>query len=382
MSISEARRGNLLDERRMLSRVAVADWWQILANLVEGRRVAGCDWPQSTKDHVQELARTALRFTRPDGSVAFGPGGVVDGRAKSLRSLAVLLGDAGIATVGRWWYGKRKSCSLEGPPPLPAFGDLSRALAMLRADWGKTGDSLAVDARDPAMPRVDLTIGGRPIVGPTWPGTHGPARMRLWITSSTADCAEWSVGTGGARIVRTAILLRNRGLAILAQQGATTSDGVCSRIALGEGVAARPIAKSRVLMLKPVGSGSPTSAIPLALNPEGGGSFAEEGGLLSLTAPTAVGSRVWLPILFSWDKDRIRKAVRWRLLTVSEKGRICRSDKAFAARVSWGLGDGLVIYRSLAKPATRTFLGYQTSARLFIGLLSAEGNVTPLLRVE
>ena len=381
-SIRDAGTSRYLDDRRILDRLPITDWWGVLTNLLEAQRQTGCDWPQSDKERVGELARTALRFTRPDGSVAFSPEGAVDDRARSIRSLAVALGDVGIATVVRWWYGKRGLSSSDGPPPLPAFGDLSRPLAMLRADWGKTGDSLAVDARDPAVPRVELCVGGRPVVGPTWPGTHGPARMRLWLTSSTADCAEWSVGTGGARIVRTAILLRNRGLAILAQQSAPTSEGGCSQIALGEAVATRRIARSRALMLKPGGGGPPTCAIPLALDPEGGGSFVADGGALSLRAPAAVGSQVWLPILFSWDKDRVRKTARWRLLTVSEKGRICPSDRAFAARVSWGSGDGLIVYRSLAKPATRTFLGHQTTARLFVGLFSSEGNVTPLLYVE
>lgn len=379
----DAPTSRTLDDLRVIDRLPVAEWWGVLTRVVEARHVAGADWLQGDRDRVRELARTALRFTRPDGSVSFGPVGLVDDRIRSIRSMAAALDDAAIATVARWWFGKRGVSSLfEGPPPLPAFGDLQRPLAMLRADWGKTGEWLAVDARDPSVPRVELSIGGRPLVGPTWPGTLGPARMRLWTTSSTADCAEWSVGTGGARIVRTAILLRGRGLAILAQQGAPTSGDACSRIALGEDVTTRPIANSRVLTLKPGVAGSSACAIPLALNPEAGGSFVADDGVLSLTTPTDSRSRVWLPIVFSWAKDRARRIARWRHLTVSEKGRICPSDRAFAARVSWGLGDGLIVYRSLAKPASRTFLGYQTSARLLVGLFSAEGNVTPLLQVE
>lgn len=381
-SLRDALAARSLDERHILQRLPVAEWWQALADLVEARCATGRSWPQADKDRVRELARTALRFTRPDGSVAFSPGGADQNRARSIRSLAVVLDDVGLGTVARWWYGRRGTSDSDGPPPLPAFGDLARPLAMLRADWAKMGDSLAVDARDPALPRIELCIGGKPFIGPTWPGTHGPARMRLWHTSSTADCAEWSVGTGRAQIVRTAILLRNRGIAILAQQSAPTDEAACSRITLAPEIATQPIANSRALRLKPDSGGSTTCVIPLALDPEGGGSFHANGGSLLLTAPTAAGPRVWLPMLFSWDKDRIRKTARWRLLTVSEKGRICPSDRAFAARVSWGLGDGLVVYRSLARASTRTFLGHQTSARLLVGLFSAKGTVTPLLQVD
>jgi hypothetical protein len=41
----------------------------------------------------------------------------------------------------------------------------------------------------------------------------------------------------------------------------------------------------------------------------------------------------------------------------------------------------LLIYRSLAKPASRSFLGYHTSSRFFVGRFDAEGDVTPILQI-
>jgi hypothetical protein len=71
------------------------------------------------------------------------------------------------------------------------------------------------------------------------------------------------------------------------------------------------------------------------------------------------------------------------LLTVSEKSRICPPDVAFAARITWGRSETLVVYRSLALPAIRTFLGYQTHARFLVGLFSHEsGDVEPLLNLD
>ena len=70
------------------------------------------------------------------------------------------------------------------------------------------------------------------------------------------------------------------------------------------------------------------------------------------------------------------------MLTVSERSKICRPGAAFAARIGWGLGDGLVVYRSLTRAAPRAFLGHQTSSRFLIGQFSAEGHVIPLLSID
>ena len=58
-------------------------------------------------------------------------------------------------------------------------------------------------------------------------------------------------------------------------------------------------------------------------------------------------------------------------------------DTAFAARVTWGRDETLVVYRSLGRPALRAFLGHQTTARFLVGLLHRpKGTVEPLLKLE
>jgi hypothetical protein len=89
-----------------------------------------------------------------------------------------------------------------------------------------------------------------------------------------------------------------------------------------------------------------------------------------------------MPILVSWDAVRNRKPVQWRVLTVSEKSRVCPPNVAFAARARWGRGETLVVYRSLASPGLRAFLGHQTRARFLIGSFSTDGEVTPLVSLE
>jgi hypothetical protein len=111
------------------------------------------------------------------------------------------------------------------------------------------------------------------------------------------------------------------------------------------------------------------------------GSFRRDGREL-VVRQRPEGRRAWRPLLLSWEPGRDRKSVQWRTLTVTQERRVCAPETAFAVRVSWGRDETLVVYRSLARPATRAFLGHQTSAQFLIGLFNRDGEVEPLLNVE
>jgi hypothetical protein len=87
-------------------------------------------------------------------------------------------------------------------------------------------------------------------------------------------------------------------------------------------------------------------------------------------------------VLVSWDAARNRRALHWRALTVAEKSRACPPGVAFGARVSWGRGETLLVYRSLGPPALRSVLGHQTRARFLVGLFTPDGDVEPLVKVD
>jgi hypothetical protein len=107
----------------------------------------------------------------------------------------------------------------------------------------------------------------------------------------------------------------------------------------------------------------------------------EKGRRLSLRLASH-GRRCWLPLLVSWDPVRHRKRLSWRVLTVVENSKVCPADVAVAVRVSWGRAETYVIYRSLARPAPRSFLGFQTKAKLFLGQFDPDGLVKPLVSVD
>jgi hypothetical protein len=201
--------------------------------------------------------------------------------------------------------------------------------------------------------------------------------------------AEWSFQVGRARVTRTALLLRGRRIALLADQveiaaGANGAE-VAWRIALPSGVEASPLARSAGWTLAPP-RGSPLARlVPLALPWRGGsgarGTFPRDGRDLRLCQPCP-GRRCWLPVLASWDPLRNRQAIQWRVLTVGEKSQVCPPDRAFAARVTWGRSETLLLYRSLAPPALRSVLGHQTRARLLVALFNGDGTVTPIVSLD
>jgi hypothetical protein len=189
-----------------------------------------------------------------------------------------------------------------------------------------------------------------------------------------------------------ALLLRDRKLAVLAEklEGEPPSDEPWEvRFGLPSGVTVEPVPDSRALLFRGTRKGSTAQAIPLALpalpyETERGGFHIQTEDTrqrLCLKLQTR-GRRCFLPLLVSWDAVRHRKRLHWRVLTVSERAKKCPSEVAFAVRVSWGRSESFVIYRSLAAPAPRAFLGHQTRSKFLLGVFKEDGTVEPLVNVD
>ena len=357
-----------LDADGLPRRWPVAQWWGALELLA----AAGVD-PSTASG----LLRSALRFARPGGGELFGAGGAPPGRGATLRRLAGLWADPGLVEVARRWAPSAALRLLDpAPPPMPAAASAEVALAALRPDWSARGDLLAVDQRGPGL--VELIGGGRPLLGPSWGlGDAASApKPTAWTTGMHADCAEWTYRRGPVRVTRTAVLLRTRSMALVAEQ----RDGVDPSpmvVGLAAGVEAARVGDSRLVAL-----GRSARVAPLGLSAEVDrsqtGGLAVEGRSLVLTQPSAA-PKTWLPLLVTWAG---RGPTGWRLLTVAEKSAACPPGVAFAARVMFGRGDGLVVYRSLGPPALRSFLGHQTNARFLVGTFDEDGDVKVLLRLD
>lgn len=383
-----------LDEEGVPRRLAPEWWGACVDRLGEAARALGEAWPVEPGGRVAGLARAWLRYARPDGSAVFGPGAVVGAGRRTARAAMAVDADPGLAKVLDWWFPAISGRDVAmAPPPLPTDIRRDRPLAMLRPDWSRQGDLAAVDHRaagDASL--VELRGLGRRWLGPRWdsigppdaPPTGRP-RFVHGASSSSADVYEWSFRLGAATVTRSLVLVRGRRLALLAEQvdGAGGPEGW--RVDLDPGVTVRPIPETRGLFLVGPGGRPMAQALPLGLPCAPGsderGTFGLEDGRLALRQADA-GRRRWRPLLVSWEGLRNRKAVVWRTVTVAEKSKACEPGVAFAARAAWGLDEGIVLYRSLAKPGLRSFLGHQTRARFLLGGFNRSGDVEPWLTVE
>jgi hypothetical protein len=381
--------GRELDPDGVPRRLPVAEWSRCLAELAVARRRRVAGWPEFFDARVEGLFRQTLRFSRPDGTPVFGPAGRDAAAGSLFRSWAEELPDPGLSTVVDWWFpsGERR----HAPPPLPAHSCPDRPLAMLRANWQARGDLMAIDHRDGGLAcGFELRGQGRSWLGPWWGSTlegdpDGRARPSLWASNSSADLLEWTFRVGSVRVVRAALLLRGRKLALLADQveGGGPSPGM--RIGLAEEITAEALPGSRALGLVTARGRTAAQVLPLGLPgnpyPTDRGSFVPAGPALELRQARD-GRRAWLPLLVSWEPARHRKGVRWKPLTVSERSKVTPPDVASAVLVAWGRDEMLVIYRSLARPALRAFLGHQTGARFLVALFTRDGELEPIVKVE
>ncbi len=385
--------GRHLDEAGLPRTGAVGDWAAWLGRIQDALDVRSEGLPDPLVERAGALSRSVLRFCRPDGRLAWS---VEDDPAAAtvLRRWATGRGDEGMATVLGWWgFGDRRPGAGPGasasPPPLPAVGATDRPLAILRANWGRRGDFLAVDGRSRSdRAWLELVGGGIGWLGPGWvagPGEPGPAHGRgpcRWLSTSNADLFEWSSRTATGRLTRTVALLRGRPLALIATAHESRSGPVGeveSRFDLMPGVVATPLPDARGLVLRH--GRERATLLPLGLPSWSGtterGSMTVEDGRV-VVRQRADGRRAWLPIVVRWGPWP-RPAPRWRRLTVVQESRVVAADRAVAARVAWGRDDGLVVYRSLDGPALRSFLGYQTESPLIVGLFDREGKLRPLV---
>lgn len=382
-----------LDPDGVPHRLAVGAWLEALARLAEAGEARPSSSFEEIEARVDGWFRAALRFTRPGGVPVFCDGGTNQVGPEVFRSWAKRLEDPGLSTVLDWWF-PSSAHRRHAPPPMPSDARPDRPLAVLRPNWLADGDLIALDHRVPGpTTRFELFGKGRAWLGNAWtsPTVEGArvskARPVRWTSGGSADHCEWSFRVGTARVVRSVVLLRGRRLAILGEQWEGPGDPGEFRMGLAESVQAEAMPESRALRLVPERARQRAQVFPIGLPrlpyETERGSLRQVGRELVLRQPMAAGQkRTWRPLVVSWDPDRNRRPAHWRTLTVTERSRECPPGTAFAARISWGRDDTLLIYRGLARPGLRAFLGHHTKATFLVALFDREGEVSPLVKVE
>jgi hypothetical protein len=382
-----------LDPDGVPRRLPVGCWLPALARLADAAESRPASSFEEIEARVDGWFRAALRFTRPGGVPVFEASRADRVGPELFRNWAKRLEDPGLSTVLDWWF-PSPARRRHAPPPMPSDARPDRPLAVLRPNWLADGDIIAVDHRVPGpTTRFELFGRGRAWLGSSWTTTVpkdlrvSKARPVRWTSEGSADHFEWSFRVGTARVLRSAVLLRGRRLAILGEQWDGPGDPGEFRLGLAANIHAEAMPESRGLELLPERARQRAQIFPIGLPrlpfETDKGSLRQIDSEIVLREPMmAAQRRIWRPLVVSWDPKRNRQPVHWRTLTLTESSRECPPGTAFAARITWGRNDTLLIYRSLAKPALRAFLGHHTKAAFLVALFDREGEVQPLVKVE
>jgi hypothetical protein len=105
----------------------------------------------------------------------------------------------------------------------------------------------------------------------------------------------------------------------------------------------------------------------------------ERGLELRLSRPSA--QRLYAPLLFDLDAERIFRPATWRTLTVAENRAVVPHDVAVGYRAQLGKEQWL-IYRSLAAQGNRTVLGQNLVSEFLAARFNRNGEAEPLLEIE
>ncbi|MDP1797334.1 MAG: hypothetical protein Q8K78_07630 [Planctomycetaceae bacterium] len=268
--------------------------------------------------------------------------------------------------------------------------------ALLRSDWSAKADTVAVTHHE-ALPQLDVTIAGEPIIHGPWALQLriGDAQIELadewscicWETDPEADYVELQMcGPGKLRVERMILLSRTDQFLFVADSISGVKNErieYASQLPLVPGLTATADTETRQGQLR--GPRSRVRVIPLGLPADRVHSTPHEctitDGAIRLKH-IAEGRGLLAPLVLDWHPSRRNSTVDWKPLTVTEEGKILRSDQAAGYRLRIGSSQWL-FYRSLQSTGmSRAVLGHHSFNETVIARFDKAGDVEPLLMIE
>ena len=275
------------------------------------------------------MGSSLLRFSRADGTATtlFGSKEDASRARANLLTFAGIYPRTGEARVIGWWLAAGSASCRTPVAGVVEPGASPRGLARRLA---KNDDLLCLDQRNGESSTAFELIGsGVSWLGPDWrlagaTGSAARARPVCWVSNSQVDLAEWSFRAVGLRLTRTTVLLRGLRMAILGDQieGRPWSrhpcDAVCPTSRRSGGADCRESGASCSGRPQPVvGSGPSRSRCPALPYETDRGHFRDSEGRPRVEREPARPALL-APLVVSWDAQRNRKRLSWRVLTVSE----------------------------------------------------------------
>jgi hypothetical protein len=343
--------------------------------------------------------RQCLAMTRDDGSQMLA--GTATGRDTATLFEAALnrFGDDEDRAIADqafpWRSSYRAASQAETYFPDSAANSEWAKVAVLRPNWLRGSARMVVDYRDPAM-QTELTVGDRTLWTGRWTtDVSVDGRMvdpvsdweeLCWHSDDDVDYLELQLELEGDwRLQRQLLMVREDKFlfaadALLGQRPATIRYESC--LPLAEDVVCRPEKETRESYL--VHRQLAGLVLPLALpewrSAQADGCLKADGSQLwqvrELNAP-----RMYLPLFVDLDRNRLRKPVTWRHLTVGCRLQNEPPSAAAGYRVQIGREQWL-FYRSLGPAENRTLLGQNLLHEFYAARFGVDGTTEDLLAID
>ena len=343
------------------------------------------------------LVLQTLRLSRHDGSQMLSSDAAGQWSRALLEAALALGGDAEDREIAESILPGRKSPQQKSKAklPSPAVHSEWATAAVMRRDWTRSSDQLAVAYNDRRLV-LELNTSNQTIFS----GLCNPSLQFngeeltieedwdevCWQSDSDLDYIELETKLSQRFKVQRQILLarQDRFLFIADAVMGETSGDISYRhvLPLCDGVTFRPETETHDGML--VGRKRLGAVLPLQL-PEWRaerepGSLRQVSGGLELQQ-SFHGQRLLAPLLIDLDPQRTGKPITWRRLTIAQNLEALRADVATGYRVQIAKQQWL-IYRSLAPVANRTLLGQNFISEFVVARFSKSGETEELIEIE
>jgi len=395
----------LLDGEGVLAGRWFSHWGPLFAcwtrcRAIGARSKQNC-WSSAAETQYQWMITQTLRIIRRDGSLLLSDGSA---GARCYPMLATALAHSvdpadRAAAQSVLPHRKKKDddrrASNRDDLPEPAMNSAWAGLAVLRGDWSRSGDRLAVRYDGPVV-RMELDCGRDVVFRGAWKTCvtvageqrvpRGAWEEVCWESDDEADYLELEIELdSGGRIQRQILLARQDRFLYLADTVLGGADvDLTYRASLPIGPAIRFQAEKENWEGLLVGSKPRGLVMPLAL-PEwriaaSHGALEASDTHLQWNCQSAHGNLVF-PLFIDLKPRRMTRQRTWRQLTVAQARQIQPAHVAVGYRVECHR-DQWLIYRSVEPPANRTVLGQNLSSDSLVARFTRNGAIEEIVEVE
>lgn len=350
----------------------------------------------SARLQYEWLVLQAMRLCRHDGTQVLSHDVASEWTPALFESALALGGDRDDHEIGELALPSRKgSRKTTSKLPSPAMHSEWSSSALLRRDWNRQSDRLAVSYGDSQV-AVELCAGNQVVFsGPCNPELQidgdGLAFEQdwdevCWLSDDDLDYIEIQINLDhGVKVQRQILLAREERFLFMADAILATEIADISYrnvLPLASGVNFRAEDESRDGML--VGRKRIGAVLPLQLpewrsDREGGALEQVDEGLQ--LRQSCQGQCMLAPLFIDLDPKRVGRPLTWRRLTVARQLETVQADVAVGYRVQ-AANQQWLIYRSLGPILNTSLLGQNFCSEFVVGRFTEQGEIENLIEIE